>query len=62
MIDYGNLQVHEDSKEEYVRLEEPSGEKCVCGKEMSTGDFECFGLCLECVQKAFREAQEAEQE
>ncbi len=28
--------------------DEPSGENCKCGKEMTKGELECFGVCLSC--------------
>ena len=29
---------------------DPSGEYCKCGKEMTKGEVECFGVCSSCYE------------
>ena len=28
--------------------DQPSGNKCECGREMTIGEWECFGHCFKC--------------
>ena len=51
----GDLEKWEVSPEEEKRLQQPSGKKCRCGREMSVGEAECSDICSECYYRAFEE-------
>lgn len=48
-IDWSNIEEAASiSPEEAERLDSPSGEVCGCGKEMTNGEAEAFGVCCGC--------------
>lgn len=44
------------SKEEVERLSGPSGQRCVCGREMTVGEAEVVGECAVCFWAEYTQA------